>query len=505
MVARSVIEHRLNTFLALPSLMREHALFQEKPWMGMMLVEDCPSLENLPDLWMVFKDVLKYIVNPRRKYAVRNMLHHLFMQALPCFHQNNKNFQLDEYTPVVLNLVMALVLGTYKFATRKPHFMLRVKFFRLLHKLIAGGETGRAEFMTKYPSIVTLACMEYIAQVTPMFWPAEYEFLVGANHMGFFFEKIPLLCDEFRVLEVSTTWDELEARANIMIHKCSRTRRLHRFDIVEGNRKRTPCDVNVFLECPVIPASMNGRESGVLENNIEFHLLSHAYQVPVDVLREGHSVLQVFQLPANVKKIQMQSLCDNISSVQLRYLNTRFFVCVSCAYAKNVLHSKFRLHIQYEKIVCSECMSPNVVSIDMIGRTLLFQNVTYVLCPVCCKVHSYQGDKYSWMTDCQVPVLCNESKGHHRHARKHIENADASEKTVKHETCIVCLDNSVQTNVFERVNLLTGELEKTAFCYKHQPSDYVLNLCVNVNQIRNLRIKRASWMPQLSKQILYDT
>ncbi len=475
-----VIEHRLNAYLALPGLIRRHKFYQEKPWTGIMYADDSPCAENVPDLWVIMRDTLKNIMHPRKKNMEKNMLHVIFMQAIPCFHQTNKQPSVDVNISVVWNILLALLLGLYKNANKKPHFMLRVRFFEEIHKLLTSPMHVQEAFFLKHSSLVVLAFMEYITQITPLYWPVEYEFLLKHHGLELFFSKIPLICDDFRVLNIGVSWEDLEKEAASKIHKCSRTRRLNKTEFHGSGHKRVACDVRDFLECPVLVHPYN---------MMEYKLVSHAFRVPLALLRDGHSLMQVHQLPSNVKKVQKEKLQAKYGCVKQQYMNSRLHVCVHCAYHKNNTYHKFRLNIHDEKLTCSDCLGSQVISVDLLGRTLVMHGNTHILCPMCCTVHVYQGDANSWMTHCALHVLPTEP-----------ENIE----------CDVCKDNSknangvFQGNVYERINQKTGEIEKIGFCYKHQPTDYAANNCVNIFQMKKLIIRQASWMPKNKGRVLYD-
>lgn len=469
-----VVDHRLNMYLAMPWLMREGRFFQRRAHLSIMCVEDSPCFENLPDLWCIMRDTLKCISLPRKKHHSKNMLHLLFTQALPCFHQTCKNVLVDELMPVALNILLALLLGLYKNSNKKPHFAIRVCFFEKIRSLITSNTTVQQEFFDTHHNLFVLAFMEYIAQVAPLYWPIEHQFLLDNNNMQGFFERMPLVCDEFRIFSSTVNWKDLEQHANLKIHKCIRSRRLNKSDVMTTTKKRLPCDVSVFLDCPTInPRHLHG---------VDTQLLAHAFQIPHRIIQEGHSMIRVFPLPCNVKDIQIQSLQKRYSCSKLRYISSRLYVCVNCAYHKNSLHQKFRLHMQSEKIVCSECLQDNVISIDALGRTVIVHGMTFVLCPTCCKVHQYKSYSENWMK-CTL--------------------SDTPEDTPNH-TCWVCHESTPQCSVYERVNHLVGEMETIAFCHKHQPSEQAMRLCVNMAQMKQLLPRKGSWLRKANKPNLYD-
>ena len=474
-----VVEHTLNTYLAVPGLVKEHPVMQRKPWLGIMFASDAPCLENIPDLWGIMRDTLKFIQTPRKKNAIKNMLHVLFMQALPCFHQTCRHVEVDEHVTVALNVLLACMFGLYRNVNRKPHFMIRVKLFEKVHKLMTSTQSKQQAFFNRHPCLFMLAFMEYIAQVTPLYWPVEYAFLLQENNLQFFFDKIPLICDEFRIMDISQlSWDELEKSADAKIHKCSRARRINKNTLVPVKRKKAFCDVSVFLDCPVLMGSC-------LQTS-ELSLLAHAFQIPLQVLQSGHMLIQVHKLPENIRKIQYDKLIACYPCIRTRFLCSRLFLCVKCVYNKRSIHSKFRLNMHTEKLVCSECLNPDVISVDVLGRCVIVQQNTYIVCPSCCKVHVYSGENSNWINNCCLKSVSTERPMHSSYSKK---------------ICEVCEDTNCYGPMCERVNHLTGEMQCVYFCYKHYPNSHILKDCVNVQQIKNLEIKKSSWMKRDTKKL----
>lgn len=502
-----VVEHTLNSFLAVPLLMETYpSIFVKHTHYGIMYKTDSPCASNIPDLWWIMRDTLKNMLYPRRKTHRKNMLHHLFMQALPCFHQTSRNLLVDEYVGAVFNVLLAFLLGLYQESNKKPHFVIRSQLFCKVHKLLTSGHSSQQAFINGHMNLVILSFMEYISQITKTYWISEYDFLMQENSMDIFFERIPLLCDDFRgSLDPSQlSWEYMEKQAIQRIHKCSRTRRLNRSDLVENKKKRDPCDISLFLDSPVL--SFRCPEW-------EYQLLGHALQVSPRVLQEGHELLRVFQLPLNIKNIQMESLQKRFSCLRTRFISSRLHVCMQCMFTRNILHNRFRLDIYSEQIICSECMSEQVLSIDMLGRALYFQqSMVYILCPVCCKVHLYAGgEQGSWLVHCCLPSSSSSSSCLHPHPTQ------VSEKTLlqlQQELrlskrlspkfswtsianlklkCEVCGDLNYHGPPIERINPLTGYIELICFCYKHYPPEGMIKRCFNIFQVQKLPVKRPAW------------
>jgi hypothetical protein len=492
------IEQMLNTYLAVPALLKRFS--QKDQDLFTMPLSETPCFENIPNVWFVVRDIFKnmfvhsHVNNKKTKKNQKNMLHYLFAHALPCFHETNKPIQVDEYVGVVWNLLLALLLGLYPQVMRKPHFIWRCDIFVQVHKLMTSNTVVQQDFITHHHSLIVLACMEYCAQVIPKFWPAEYEFLMKENNnMHLFFEKVPLLCDELRSMESPVDWGELEVQAESKIHKCCRTRRLNKAvagdvsDVASENNHHQHArvmsvplkkknvtstvshahyhggDIQVILDCPVL-TTMHSTQH-------EYTLLAHAYQVPASMLQEVHKLLQVYPLPLNIKQLQWEKMSMFYSScVRTRWIASRLHVCMQCLYTKNHLHNKFRLNVFTEKIVCSECLSHEVVSLDMLGRIAVILNVSYILCPQCYKVHPYHGDKGSWLAFCPLA------------------SADPKEESLP-LMCEICSETAGLTG-YERVNHLTGEMQTIGYCSKHHPAEHAAKECWNVRQMKEVILKK---------------
>ena len=473
------MEYIINKHLAMQRLIDRYPFFAKKPYLGIMDISEVPCFENLPDIWFIIRDVFRNSTIPKKKMPTKpSMLHVLVMQALPCFHQSNRSIKVDDFMPVAIHILLALMIGLYRYANRKPHFYFREKIFCKLHALMTASREKQQAFFDQHHSLFILAFMEYIAQIMPNFWPAEYEFLSSQANMVIFFDKTPVLCDEIRVFEgLDISWAELEVQANNKIHKCSRARRLNRYESTEIKTKRVTCDVNLFLNTPVARSNFPS----------DLNLLAHAYHVPVNVLKEGHNLIQIHHLPVNIRELQFHKISYKYKSLQVRFIASRLHVCVSCTQLKRNLHNKFRIDIETEEIICSDCLSHNVVSVDLLGRMATIHNNTYILCPVCCVVHPYAFSmNTNWLSECCLNAG--------QSALETPEDDTGEEGVVpvtSQNKCEICGDyNTHGTGVF-RVNLKTARIDCAAFCYKHYPMDSMLRKCVHIQQVRDLPVKKS--------------
>lgn len=151
-----------------------------------------------------------------------------------------------------------------------------------------------------------------------------------------------------------------------------------------------------------------------------------------------------------------------------------------------------------------------MVSIDVLGRSVVINNCSYILCPCCCTVHPYAGDTpRSWLDECCAITSTRENaapKQQHDNEDSTLVHANPNVATDVRIACDVCNEDSVHLYSHYRVNLATAKLEPVSFCYKHNPNEHVLSQCLNVQQLKNLRIRRAAWMSRSSvhRQPVYD-
>jgi hypothetical protein len=185
---------------------------------------DSPQIGTLPDLTPVLRcmilqtdlDHCGFILTPL--YA-----------ALPCIRRPTARKALSESYPdtdthqVAICILMALLLGLYPSSVKFPPFSVRVAIYRRIHCLLTHGQG--TVFCESYPSLLTLALMEYASYVITTNLPVEYEILCEEHCMQTFFSTCPLTCDAFRqeVLETGEeSWDSLEAYCSPIVERHSR-------------------------------------------------------------------------------------------------------------------------------------------------------------------------------------------------------------------------------------------------------------------------------------------
>lgn len=342
-----------------------------------MPLTDAPQFGTLPDLWPFVHQAL---AAPELK--AQPGLAGVILQTLPCFRRPSPSgpsepgpppAPVEGAAPVLLNLVLALLLGLYPDATAKPQFRVRARVFGSVHALLTSEPEAQERFVRARLSVATLALMEYLARVVPACMPAEEEFLRQTFGMGPFFEQAPLLCSEFRSglaglagepgwrPLAEADWAELEARAAEAVERAARVKR----KTPAAAEPRRPQDEHApewrtALACPAVPSGSPD----------DYKILAHAYRLPrhgADVER-FHSLIKIGALPASLRRLQEAALARQSGDWRCVWMRSRLHMCPSCLTHRNisVLRHELRVDTLSGQLVCSKCCCPEVLAVDLL-------------------------------------------------------------------------------------------------------------------------------------------
>lgn len=331
------------------------------------------------------------------------------------------------------------------------------------------------QFAQKYESVLVFACMEYITRVTPAYMPVEYSFLKEMGVMNCFFERVPLMCDEFRQhIEENRIydWKTINALAASYVEKITRLKRRHK--VQRGDSHHSALGSREIRECMEMPVF------GGLDP-LEYKLASYTLGIAPEVLSNAQHLLVVRPLPANLGAIQCRGLLQCFQSnpgttARQLYMQTRMHVCLSCMSQKSSMGKVFRLDTLTQELICASCFSNQTISVDLLGRSVQSKSHTYYVCPGCLSVQTYQGNEAMWSS------------------RKclHLQKDKIDNKRLPKIVCCACDEYATQVK-WERVNFLTGKLELIQCCQKHSPSWEESKYCTNTQQIGNLaKLKNQS-------------
>jgi len=347
-------------------------------WLVMPLA-DAPQFGNLPDLWPALHQAL---AAPDSKD--QQGLSAVLLQTLPCFRRTSPAGEqggesvlaAEGLAPVLLNLMLALLLGLYPDATAKPQFRVRSRIFGTLHAVLTSESSAQEGFIQRHMAVATLALLEYVARVVPACMPAEETFLRQTFGMALFFEHTPLLCSEFRsgLTELANQpgacalteadWRELDVRASEAVERASRVKRRPQ---PAGELRRSQDDANpdwrTALACPAVP-------SGSAD---DYKILAHAYALPnhgSDVER-FHSLIQIEVLPAKILQLQQAALRQGGTDRRCAWMRARQYICPACLARRSVsvLRHELRVDTLNGGLVCSDCRCTDVLAVNLLVIT----------------------------------------------------------------------------------------------------------------------------------------
>ena len=345
-----------------------------------MPLTDAPQFGNLPDLWPFLHQGL---ATP--DFKAQPGLPGVILQTLPCFRRPAPGPGADPapqpaapptpdgLAPVLVNLVLALLLGLYPDATAKPQFRVRARVFGSLHAVLTRAPEAQEQFVRDRAALATLALMEYLARVLPACMPAEEEFLRQTFGMGPFFEQAPLLCSEFRSglaglagepgwrALSEAEWAELDARAAEAVERAARVKRKP----PRPCEPRRPADEGApewrtALACPAVPSGSQD----------DYKILAHAYGLPnhgADVER-FHALIQIGALPSGLLQLQREALARQSGDWRCVWMRSRLHICPSCLSRRSVsvLRHEMRVDTLSGRLTCSECRCPEVLAVDLL-------------------------------------------------------------------------------------------------------------------------------------------
>ena len=192
-ISIDVAERQLNTYLLAAShtkLLRSLPI-ERRRWL-LLPITDVPCVGLIPDLGHIIHRVLCRDPIP---CAVSAMVE----QCIPSMRHVCRAIQFADSQDVLLNLVLALLLGLFPGSPKKPGFLARARLWARVHAVLTSPRESQTAFLTRYQGIVHLACMEYIARVAPVYLPSQDVFLTGRDAVSsLFFRRVPPACDEFR-------------------------------------------------------------------------------------------------------------------------------------------------------------------------------------------------------------------------------------------------------------------------------------------------------------------
>ena len=320
-VSAEVVERQLNTYLLVAG--HEHMVLSPSPtrrrWL-MLPIADAPHFSLLPDLGQTIHDVLI-------RQPITSALGGAIQQSIPLMRHAKHMPQFNDSQDILLNLILALILGLFPGSPRKPGFSVRARLFARVHAILTSSREAQTAFLVQNQDILLLACMEYIARVVPVYMPAQGAFLTDQDTpSAMFFRRIPPLGDDLRQFidehsqsHETPPWTAIQSTCCAMVERVSRLKRMHantppKQVSLPGILLPTP-DPLAYWDAPQLLGETTADE---------YRLLGLSLGLLGPIIMQIQQNIQVWPLPANLHKMQcdrLKALCcgDNRSA----YLRTR--------------------------------------------------------------------------------------------------------------------------------------------------------------------------------------
>jgi hypothetical protein len=453
-----------------------------------MPVTDAPHYSLMPDIGDVIHRVLVRDPFPCA-------LSYVVEQSIPRFRHATRHIRYDDSQTVLLTLVMGLLLGLYQGSVKKQRFSRRAAVFARIHSLLTADHEAQSLFCAEHEEMVHLACMEYMARVPPVHMPVQNALLTegDATTLGFY-RRIPALADELRQWiddeESLPTWERIQKECASKVERVSRMKRwvMHPTDKNAGgggggstqSTRESHWDENM-LACWEAPALHSGTDD-------EYRLLGLSLDLPGTIIQCIQQEVRMHRLPRNLHRIQLESLQRaGRKNVRTSFLQTRWYICMRCMITQKASPHKARLRLDTltHRLVCTTCLTPDPVSVNLIGRVMQYRNTQFYLCPQCLTVQPYLGaGEQPWAAPADEGVwgacLHVHTGGGARPPPTAVSGAWKTGK--RKETCCVCSEHALIQTI-ARVDHITGEMLDFHYCQRHVPRAEQARKCVNARQL----------------------
>ena len=356
-----------------------------------LLPEDAPQLATLPDLGPVIRDCLV-----ARRWAA-SYLASLLHACVPCPRPSIPAVPPDlPSAPLLLNILLATLLGLYPRSVKQPPFPVRVHLFRRVHAALTLDEPSQLALLSRIQPLLVLALTEYLCHVLPACMPAENAALRAAFPVEPFFAAAAPLFDVFRQDHIDSglePWDALARAAQDAHERLARTYRSK--CRMPPPPRRPPLAELAADPAALCAAALAARPlvrypsaADVAVRRAEYAiLLGSAALAETAVI---HSLVTVDPLPANITRLQLAAL-DALSQRCQRRARVRrtHYLCLLCE--RRGRKASPRLCSRTFRIVCRTCDDnpDSIVPIDTVGRIVTVRARQLIFAPCCATVRDY--------------------------------------------------------------------------------------------------------------------
>jgi hypothetical protein len=512
-------ERQLNTYLlaaAHPRLLARLPLDRRR-WL-LLPISDAPYHGLIPDLGQVIHRVLA-------RDPVHSAVSAVVEQCIPSMRHVCRTVQYTDSQDVLLNLMLALLLGLFPGNPKKPGFLARARLWSRMHALLTSTRERQTAFLAENQDILTLACMEYIARVVPAHMPAQDALLTGKDAISSaFFRRVPPACDEFRqqLDELSsdqagtTSWRSMRELCAANVERVSRLKRAYpsqsfrdsaKAGCIGGDGSRPGADaLPPYWDVPQL----------LLDNPSadEYRLLGLSLGMHGPTIMQIQRDIQITPLPPNLARLQYKRLLEfSKGEARIAHLRTRRcvifpesgsnfpfpaqrdtecfprrYMCMCCTLSHKTLQPpRLRLDTIRQTLVCAACMQSNLVQVELLGRVLRFRQQHFYLCPICVSIQHYKGQgEQPWKpqgTAASYPLPSEGEQALEAPPCTHLPaRTTAAAMAKKKLVCYICTEPAL-VHTIDRIDHLTGRMMQFYYCQRHMPRAEVLINCVNARQL----------------------
>lgn len=488
-IAADVAERQINTYLLLPSSLPSSSTGIPCAWLRMP-ISDAPHHSWMPDLGDSIHRVLVHEPST-------NALSLVIELCIQRFRHPARRISFTDSHHVLLVLVMGLLLGLYTEPVKKPGFGVRACIFARLRGIMTTTPEQMAYFCSNIETLIIFACMEYMARVLPVYMPMHfYAISEGDPAVAAFYKRVSLLADEVRQWldqDVCPSWAEIQSECESRMERIARLKRGGGILAGGGGHLQQSAPVPPLITArsapppptDVLMACWNAPKVGPrMPSCDEFILFGVDMGIPGHIVQWIQQEVQVSPLPGNLREMQLKAISRRgRPRCRASYMQTHWPICVQCLLTPRGSQSnppkrlQMRLDTQSRTLVCASCLCPEIIYVNLLGRTMLHHKTTFYVCPVCITIQPYGGKgQQPWMPDA---VTCQHDQG---------RGGGITATPRRKRTCFICEENA-HTVPMRRIDQLTGEMQEFHYCQRHTPRTEAANRCVNARQLATLEKK----------------
>lgn len=303
-----------------------------KPSRYVMLPDDVPQLSTLPDLGPVLRKCLMH--ENWSENFISSLLHDCVPIPRPSLVASAR---IDVASAcILLNVLLATLLGLYPTSTKRPPFPMRAVFFRRVHMLLTSAHDTIVAFASENRQLLTLALTEYVWSTLPVYFPVETEAMQeSTKQAAAFFTNAGQHFDAFR----QVTWNDPEAPwGTITREAVQHSERISRlFKTMSRARTLTKRKPVPATNCAEVAEAINKpyivrydtHRSHPLTLEDEYGIMGNTSPLTPPL----HSLVSVHCLPDNITRIQQRAVERMAYECERKaYLRSTKHICLNCEY-----------------------------------------------------------------------------------------------------------------------------------------------------------------------------